>query len=208
MKTDRATLVSEGELFKKILGKEWSKLHPDIQRRFDKNPAPGKPLYYQGRLGELRSSRIGKLRPLIQGALIPYDDSDFPVDIQVYCKPGDERIYKQRIYRLHQRKPIRFTSYMRGSERGEVLEYVGSGLGMKLVLSVQDGNLHFHSDGYFWDVLGWRVPLPAWLTPGETRLCHMNDAPNLFHIRIEIRHALLGLSFLQTGSFAQVEAAS
>ena len=41
---------SEGELFKKILGPEWNKLHPDIQARFDKNPQPGKPLYYSGRL--------------------------------------------------------------------------------------------------------------------------------------------------------------
>jgi hypothetical protein len=53
--------VSEGELFKKVLGAEWSKLHPDIQRRFDKNPEPGKPLLYHGHLGELRASRFGKL---------------------------------------------------------------------------------------------------------------------------------------------------
>jgi hypothetical protein len=36
-------IPSEGELFKKILGR------PDIQARFDKNPAPGKPLNYSGR---------------------------------------------------------------------------------------------------------------------------------------------------------------
>jgi hypothetical protein len=207
------SIVSEGELFKKILGSKWGKLHPDIQRRFDKNPVPGCPLYYHGRLAELRSSRIGKFlghfsKPFIHGALIPYDDSDFPVDIQVYCKDSDARIYKQRIYRLHGRKPIQFTSYMQESERGEVLEYVGFGLGMKLLLSVQDGNLHFRSDGYFWDLLGWRIPLPDWITPGETRLCHTNDAPNRFNIRIEIRHPWLGLTFMQAGSFAQVEATS
>jgi hypothetical protein len=37
-------IPSEGELFKKILGPEWRRLHPDIQARFDKNPLPGKPL--------------------------------------------------------------------------------------------------------------------------------------------------------------------
>lgn len=35
---------SEGELFKKILGARWNELHPDIRRRFEKNPVPGEPL--------------------------------------------------------------------------------------------------------------------------------------------------------------------
>ena len=65
---------SEGELFKKILGPAWKTLHPDIQRRFDKNPLPGQPLYYTGTLTELTASRLGRWlgfmsRPFIQGAL-------------------------------------------------------------------------------------------------------------------------------------------
>ncbi|MEC5159736.1 MULTISPECIES: DUF4166 domain-containing protein [unclassified Janthinobacterium] len=200
---------SEGELFKRILGAEWGKLHPDIQRRFGKNPAPGLPLYYRGELSELRSSRIAKLlgylsMPLIQGALIPYDDAHFPVDIQVYSKPGCAFIFKQRIYRLTRRKAIRFTSYMRESEKGEVLEYVGMGLGMKLLLAVRDGNLHFTSDGYFWDILGWRMPLPAILTPGTTFLRHCNDNPQQFNIRIDIEHCLFGRTFTQVGVFREM----
>ncbi|MFZ6647091.1 DUF4166 domain-containing protein [Undibacterium sp. TJN25] len=204
--TVSANHSSEGELFRKILGKEWLKLHPDIQSRFAKNPEPGKPLYYRGRLSELACSPIGKLfgfisRPFIHGALIPFNDRDFPVDIQVYSKPACDAIFKQRIYRLNHREPIQFTSYMRESEKGEVLEYVGMGLGMKLVLHVHEGNLYFTSDGYFWDLLGFRLPLPAILTPGKTFLCHRNDSPTDFNIRIEIRHVLFGTTFTQAGAF-------
>ena len=207
-----APAVGEGELFRKILGSEWSKLHPDIQQRFAKNPEPGKPLLYYGELSELRASVVGKLigfisKPFIQGALIPYDDSDFPVDIQVYSKAGSPNIYKQRVYMLKGRQPIQFTSYMAESERGEVLEYVGFGLGMKLKLHVVDGNLHFTSDGYFWDLLGWRIPLPGVLTPGKTYLRHCNEAPNRFNIRIEIRHVLFGTTFVQAGVFQERRAA-
>ena len=53
--------VSEGDLFKKVLGAAWLQLHPDIQRRFDKVPVPGHPLFYRGQLSELSSSRVGKL---------------------------------------------------------------------------------------------------------------------------------------------------
>lgn len=207
-----APVAGEGELFRKVLGAEWNKLHPDIQRRFAKNPAPGKPLQYYGTLGELRASRFGKLlatasMPFIKGALIPYDDSGFPVDIQVYGKAGSPHIFKQRIYRLNGRKPIQFTSYMAESEGGEVLEYVGLGLGMKLKLHAIDGDLHFTSDGYFWDLLGWRIPLPGLLTPGKTYLRHCNEAPNRFNIRIEIRHAVFGTTFVQAGVFQEGQAA-
>jgi hypothetical protein len=205
------TIPSEGELFKKILGPAWRELHPDIQARFDKNPLPGKPLYYSGRLSELTCSRIGRMlgyltMPLIKGALMPYNDADFPVEIQVYSKPACASIFKQRIYKLNTRKPVMFTSFMAESRKGEVLEYVGKGLGMKLVLEVRDGNLHFESDGYFWEVFGVRIPLPGMLTPGKTFLCHRNNSPNQFDIRIEIRHALFGTTFTQAGVFREVAA--
>ena len=204
---------SAGELFKKVMGEQWLTLHPDIRRRFEKNPAPGQPLYYRGELSELTSSRLGKVlgwltRPFIDGALIPYDDHDFPVDIEVYSCPGCPFIFKQRTYRLHGRAPIRFTSYMAESEKGEVLEYVGMGLGMKLLLHVEDGNLHFTSDGYFLDLFGWRMPLPGVFTPGKTYLCHRNDTPQQFNIRIEIRHALFGTTFTQVGVFRESAAPS
>lgn len=202
-------MPSEGALFKKILGDEWPKLHSDIRTRFAKNPNPDSPLFYTGHLSELSCSRFGKLlgflsMPLIQGALIPYDDSDFPVDIRVYSKRQCMHIFKQRIYRLHNRKAIQFTSYMKESEKGEVLEYVGMGFGMKLILHVEDGNLHFKSDGYFWDIAGLRIPLPSVFTPGTTYLCHRNNHANQFDIRIEIHHPLFGKTFTQVGVFKEV----
>ncbi len=204
-------MASEGELFRKVLGPAWQSLHPDIQTRFEHNPEPGKPLRYQGKLSELRCSWFGKLMglitmPMIDGALIPYNDSDFPVDIIVYSKPDSPAIFKQRIYHLHRRKPIQFTSYMQESEHGEVLEYVGMGLGMKLKLHVQDGDLYFTSDGYFWEIFGWRMPIPGLFSPGKTFLCHRNDSPSQFNIRIEIRHVLFGTTFTQVGVFHQVDA--
>lgn len=204
-------IPSEGELFKKILGAQWRQLHPDIQARFDKNPAPGKPLHYSGVLTELACSRLGRLlgyltRPFIKGALLPYVDHDFPVDIQVYSKHGSAAIYKQRNYQLNGRKPVMFTSFMAEGPCSEVFEYVGAGLGMKLNLFVREGDLHFESDGYFWQVLGVRIPFPSLLTPGKTFLRHRNNSANQFDIRIEIRHPWFGTTFTQAGVFHEVTA--
>lgn len=201
---------SEGALFRKILGARWQALHPDIQNRFEKNPFPGRPLRYTGILSELTCSFWGRLlghltRPMIQGALIPYSDYDFPVDIQVYSKPDCPHIYKERTYRLSRRKPIMFTSYMKESEKGEVLEYVGMGLGMKLRVFEKNGNLHFESDGYFWDIGLFRIPLPDLLSPGKTYLTHMNQDRDTFRIRIDITHSIFGKMFTQAGVFHEIK---
>ncbi len=206
MAKDINALKSEGELFKKIMGKEWLNLHPDIQKRFEKNPAPGAPLEYEGSLEELSCSFWGKLlgyltKPFIKGALIPYTAYNFPVDIQVYSKKNCPYIFKQRIYKLPNQKPIQFTSYMRESETGEVLEYVGSGLGMKLLVFEKNSNLHFKSDGYFWDIGLCRIPVPDILSPGKTYLTHINEGANQFRIRIDIDHAIFGKMFVQAGVF-------
>jgi hypothetical protein len=201
---------SEGELFKKLLGAAWQQLHPDIARRFCDHPAPGKPLRYKGRLSALYCSRIGKIlghltMPLIKGALIPYADTDVPVNVAIYTKTGCDAIYKQRIYHLNHRPPIQFTSFMRETAKGEVLEYVGKGLGMKLQLHVgDDKNLYFTSDGYFWEIGGFRIPLPGILTPGKTFLCHRNDSAEQFSISIEIKHILFGTTFTQVGVFHEI----
>jgi hypothetical protein len=93
---------------------------------------------------------------------------------------------------------------MRESEKGEVLEYVGAGLGMKLRVFEKNGSLHFESDGYFWDIGICRIPLPELLSPGHTYLKHMNESESSFKIRIDIEHKLFGKMFVQIGSFREV----
>ncbi|UUX51870.1 DUF4166 domain-containing protein [Nisaea acidiphila] len=192
------------------MGDKWSNLHPDIQKRFEKNPEPGAPLRYRGILDELSCSFAGKLlgfltRPLIRGALIPHSATNVPVDIQVYAEPGDPAIYKHRIYHLPGRELVEFTSFMRRSTRGEVLEYVGFGLGMKLLVFEKEGNLHFQSDGYFWDLGFVRIPVPGLLSPGKTYLMHINEGAGRFRIRIDIDHVLLGPMFVQAGVFEEIQ---
>lgn len=203
-------LKSEGELFKKILGEKWLNLHPDIRRRFDKNPTPGNPLKYEGKLEELNCSFWGKMLacltwPLIKGALLPFCAIDVPVNIQVYSQEGCPFIFKERIYKIPGRTPVMFTSYMKEGEKGEALEYVGAGLGMRLRVFEKDSNLHFESDGYFLDIGICRIPLPEVFSPGHTYLMHINENENGFRIRIDIKHKLFGKMFVQAGLFNEMK---
>lgn len=205
-------LRSEGEMIKWALGDDWNKLHPDIKRRFNKNPEFSKSLRYKGILNELTASFWGKIiahiaKPLIGGALIPHSDYNFPVDIQVYCKEGLNHVFKHRVYQLNGRKPIEFISHMEQHEDGSkrrLREYVGAGLGMFLIPFAKDGDLHFRSDGYFWEIGKLRIPLPSMMSPGKTRLSHTNIGSDKFSIRIDIDHVIFGKMFTQEGTFEEV----
>jgi hypothetical protein len=204
--------ASEGELIRRALGPQWDEIHPDIQARFARNPPPDRRLYYAGTLSELACSRIGGLlarltRPLVGGALIAAVDRDVPVDIEVFSRPGDPAIFKRRVYRLNSGENIVFTSRMVAGGPGELVEYVSQRLGMTLRLSAVNGELHFASGTYFFQFAGRRIPIPRLFTPGDTWLVHRNAGHDCFNIRIEIRHPLLGLTFLQVGAFHEVEEA-
>ena len=196
---------SEGALFRYKLRERWAALHPDVQRRFEKNPTPDAPLHYHGVMTRMDASPLGLLAANLTrfiGCLQPFTEAPLPVRIQVYGKPGETDLYKFRQYLRRKRKPFLFTSRMRLGRKGEVLELVGCGFGMVLSLSVTpEGNLHFFSDHYFFRLGTHLLRLPLWLTPGVTNLTHFNIDMENFHIRIDIRHPWFGQMFLHEGRF-------
>lgn len=201
--------ASEGELFKKIMGSEWHKLNPQIQQRFSVKTSSTKPLQFTGELTELSCSFFGKIlaficQAFIPGALIPYNSNQCPVDIEVYTKDNSSFLYKKRLYKIPNKKPIQFISYMTESDKGEVLEYVGCGIGMKLIVFEKNTDLHFKSDGYFIDIGFWRLPIPKLLSPGDIYLMHINEGENKFRISIEITHRWFGKMFTQKGQFMTI----
>src|SRR5690606_22278130 len=126
------------------------------------------------------------------GALLPYVGHDVPVDIIVSTHSDRAGVFKQRTYFFPGKKPFTFNSRMLMGGNGELLEYVGAGLGMKIRIEAKDGNLHFRDDGYFIELFGRRISLPRFLSPGNTYLVHKDMGEKKFHIMIDISHPLYG----------------
>lgn len=97
--------------------------------------------------------------------------------------------------------PYVVTFIKRESEEGEMLECVGGGFGMKLKVSARNGSLHFESYRYFCTFLGYKVPLPHWLSPGKTHVIHEDLGQGNFRFTISMIHRQLGETFFQSGVF-------
>jgi hypothetical protein len=82
-------------------------------------------------------------------------------------------------------------------------EYVGYGIGMPLRIEVAEGALVFRSAGYFLEMLGRRLALPAWASPGALSVTHAEVGDGRFRFTLEITHPLLGELVQQTAVFRE-----
>tara|TARA_R110001592_G_scaffold3525_24_gene20080 strand:+ start:6676 stop:7668 length:993 start_codon:yes stop_codon:yes gene_type:complete len=191
------------------LGDQWALLNPNIQERFDKEPALGEKIQYEGVMHDIRRSRMGwlfaVLTRIIGNPLTPYAGCDVPMDVSLFKKPHKSGVFWQRTYFYPDKNPYSVISIKRESKDGEMLECVGGGFGMKLKVYVEDQSLHFKSYRFFWSVLKFKVPLPHWLTPGKTHVVHEDLGGGDFQFTISMHHGLLGETFYQQGVFRKKE---
>ena len=88
---------------------------------------------------------------------------------------------------------------------GTVLERTEGGLGMVLEVSVAGRALVFTSRSFFLAMGRWRVPIPAWLTPGRCRVEHRAIDADRFGFTLTMTHPLWGTTFRQFGLFTTLE---
>lgn len=189
------------------LGAQWARLHPDIQQRFDQEPNLGEVILYEGRMLEMRRSFMGWLfaifTKIIGNPLSSYQGKNVPMEVALFKELNKAGVFWKRTYFLPNKRPYVVVSSKQQSKKGEMLECVKGGFGMKLKVYEQDGNLHFKSYRYFWSFLKLQMPIPHWLTPGETHVIHTNLGNGYFTFTINMTHPQLGETFYQHGLFTR-----
>ena len=191
---------------KVLMGGDWYRLHPSVKARFAHEPLPGRDVVYAGTMEKIHCSNAGRLFALatwlIGSPLTPNRGRDVPVEVRLAKRQGGG-VWWRRTYGFA--KPCLVTSAKREDAQGRLCEYVGMGFGMRLRVHARDGDLHFISERYFWEVMGVQVPLPHWLSPGRTHVTHADLGGGLFRFTIAMDHAWLGRTFYQTGCFREIQ---
>jgi uncharacterized protein DUF4166 len=193
--------------FQRLLGElAWRRLAPAIRERFRWKPAAGAEIRYVGEMAVVRSSRLGwamaQLCRLIGTPLAPHRGRNIPVRVTLSLDTDGAGVVWRRVYRFPNRRAVACVSVKRSTATEGLIECVGGGVGMWLRLSERAGALHFRSTGYFWALGNWRVPLPAWLTPGALHVTHSDEGEGRFRFRISVTHPFLGETFFQDGIFS------
>ena len=72
-------------------------------------------------------------------------------------------------------------------------------------MHVENGDLLFRSAGYFVQVLGRRVPLPRFLTPGALTVTHREIGEGRFLFALDVVHPIFGPILHQTAIFREAK---
>jgi len=196
--------------FRTLIGDaDWAALPPSIRRRFTQRLAGGNTIVYSGEVVETRLSRAGwwlaQALRLIGAPLPLCTDARVPSVVTVTEDMAQGGQVWTRLYARRAGFPQIIHSAKRFAGPTGLEEYVGYGIGVALTVHVSDLALVFHGDSYFVQVLGLRLRLPRWLTPGRLCVTHAELSAGEFRYTLELTHARLGTLVHQVAWFRETE---
>jgi hypothetical protein len=188
----------------------WAGLPPAVQRRFARHPRAGRPIIYRGEVVETTLTQLGRLLAnlaRIIGAPLPLaHGATGPALVIVSEGPA---LGDQQWTRLYAR-PGRFPQVIHSAKRFAgptgLEEHLGFGLVMQLATAVVDGALVFRSAGYAFEIGGWRLRIPGWLSPGQCEVMHRDAGEGRFVFGLALTHPVFGRLVRQTALFTDPEA--
>lgn len=197
-------------IYERVLGADFQRLHPQIQRRFGFTSQDQLASIGRGVMSEVWHGAFYTLPFLYIGTwrriMFPERGSNIPFTVQNYAfvDPfGRETITWVRTFETSRRR--RFDAYMIYSEqRGRVVDYLGSHehLAVDLDLSVDArGGLRLRSEDqrFYEGLIGFRFPL---LFSGIADVCEWyDDLSQKFCIDVNVHNATWGELFGYRGSF-------
>jgi hypothetical protein len=197
-------------IYKRALGADFAKLHPQIQRRFGISSADGVASIGTGVMNRVWHGPVYTLPFLYLGAwrriMFPEQGRDVPFTIENYAyvdRLGRETVTWIRTFEARRRR--RFDAYMIYSEqRGCIVDYLGTyqHLAVDLELSVDErGGLRIQSgeQRFYEGPVAFTFPL---LFSGVANVCEWyDDDADRFRIDVSVSNRRWGPLFGYQGAF-------
>ena len=206
--SDRSPTVGDLRFRALVPEAAWAQLPPAVRHRFSKRLAQGDTAVYVGEVLETRMSLLG--RWVAQAARVI--GSPFPTECgaklpSVVTVSEDGATSGQNWTRLYVRRSG-FPQIIHSCKRFEgptgLEEYVGRGVGVALTVHVEERSLVFRSHHYFLAVLGVRLRLPKWMTPGDLSVAHTELGNSTFSFTLDLSHPAFGGLIHQYAIFREI----
>jgi Domain of unknown function (DUF4166) len=193
-----------------LSAQDWARLPAPVRKRFSKRLAGGATAVYRGTVTEAHMSGTGswlaQLARLIGGPLPTSCHVGLPAVVTVTEDMATQGQHWTRLYARPEGFPQIIHSSKRFAGPTGLEEYIGAGLSMALSVHVVAGALVFRSAGYFLQVFGIRLKLPAWLTPGVLTVTHSEIGEGRFLFTLRVQHPRFGVLISQEAVFEETEA--
>lgn len=192
-------------LLQKTLGADWHQLPPVIQRHYAIGPGSGSCVQ-----GAMEIGYPTGLLPLIHlihlcGGLVARRGKTVETWVQKTVLVQTADLCWRRTLKYPGNQKDSFQSRMIYLQDHELIEYVRFGFGLRLKVSVDNGDLIYRSNGHIWQCGGFRLTFPDWLLLGAATIVERRDTDRQFSLDFSIRHPLFGLTYYYRGIFGYCE---
>jgi hypothetical protein len=183
----------------------WSRLPEAVRERFADTTAVAT---YAGAYEVVRASALGRvfawIGTLFGTPVAPRAGNH--VAARVLVRPDARGVAWDREYLWADGTRSLVCSTKVVTEDGLLIEMLPARLCMPLDTYVEGGVLHFVSRGYYFHLgAGFRLWLPALLSPGVTHVEHIDLGHGWFRFTMTVTHPLGGEVYFQTGRFCAAE---
>jgi Domain of unknown function (DUF4166) len=183
----------------------WSRLPEAVRERFADSNAVAT---YAGAFEVVRASALGRVfawvGTLFGTPVAPRAENH--VAARVLVRPDARGVAWDREYLWADGTRSLVCSTKVVTEDGLLIEMLPARLCMPLDTYVEGGVLHFVSRGYYFHLgAGFRLWLPALLSPGVTHVEHIDLGHGWFRFTMTVTHPLGGEVYFQTGRFCAAE---
>jgi hypothetical protein len=182
----------------------WQRLPEAVRARFDET-APD--VTYAGAFEAVNASALGRffawLGALVGTPVVPRTGENVAARVDVRATSDGVEWRREYEWEGGPTSVVTSTKLVRD---GQLIERLPARLNMPLEVREENGVLVFESRGYYFDLgFGLRLPLPAFFSPGMTRVEHVDLGHGWFRFTLIVVHPWFGDMFFQTGRFCAME---
>lgn len=188
-------------LLHKALGEDWDKLPAILQKHYSI------PNNSSTRLkGNMEIGFPNSLYPLISlihlcGGLVLKRGKNIETLVEKTQSVKNTALCWKRTLTYPDNNKDYFYSQMTYLQDHELIEAVRFGFGLRLKVSVIDGNLVYRSNGHIWQYGRLRLSFPDWMLLGKATIVEQAVSEQQFKLDFNINHPLWGKSYWYHGIF-------
>jgi hypothetical protein len=191
---------------RRVLGEEhWARLAPAVRRHYDLSPSFAEDMILDGVMEEIRHAPL--IKPWLMlarwfKALVPYPGDNVPVKVRNRTDPTTpDSLYWHRTFSFPDGRVTEFLSRMEPAGRGQIVEILRFGVGIRMRLSVEDGALVFTGLQHCWKLGPMMIGIPNWALLGNAVIVESPVSDDEVRLDFEIVHPWLGRTFAYRGRF-------
>jgi len=192
-------------LLQKTLAEDWNKLPAVIQRHYSIDDGASSCL--KGRMEIGYPSYLLPLIFLIHlcGGLVFRRGKDIETQVDKTTSNKNTTLFWKRTLTYEESKKDYFYSQMDTLQNHELIETVRYGFGLRLKVSVENGNLIYRSNGHIWQYGRFRLTFPDWLLLGRATIIETPVSDKKFSLDFSIEHPSWGRCYWYHGVFQYCE---